>query len=199
MAKSPIKIPKLYRTETIEIEGNKIEISGYKPADKEYEIAIRHIRKEVADLQKETNEITLKEDGSLKDDSEVSEEELNRVQEIYQKIIEIQDAMIYGDPDRENKDRMEGPIGKLAQRGLKRFYYPNKTSSELDEINDIDIGEEYITMISSIMIALSKPPSGLEQSIQARKEEDKKNGSDKGKLKGGKISQPRKKPKTSEN
>ncbi|BDZ68601.1 hypothetical protein [Methanobacterium ferruginis] len=193
MTKTPIKIPNLYPEEEIIIVGNSVKIKGYKPADKPYEIQIRHLRTQALEVQKKVNEIIRKEDNTIKPDAELTDDEMKRLKKLHEEILNIGDFIIYGDPERENQDQMEGPAWKLAQRGIKRYYYPDKTSSELDEIEDIELAEGHVKQIANIMIRLSSPPSGLERSIQARKKEQEKNGAGKGKQSKGKNTSQHKK------
>jgi hypothetical protein len=203
--KAPIKIPKLYPTQKIEIEGNTIEIRGYKPIDKPYVISIQHIQKQirpimkkVGELQSEIEEISRDEKGNQLSDKELKD--LGVFDRIYEISDEIQDStleveeitskLVDGDSDT---DKMDGPAYHLAQRGVKRFYYPNLSSGELDEMDDIDIGRYYASLIANTMISLANPPSSIERSIQARKRElEEADKGKQGKLK-GKPTSPQKK------
>lgn len=188
MKKPQIKIPKLYPTETIEIEGNKIELRGYKPSDRPLAILIETIQqdmnpiiREVGKLQTELTSLTIDEDGKELNDEELRESgKLDRVYELTDeantltlKINEISDRLIYGDLENPS-DEMEGPGYLLAQRGLKRFYFPGVISSELDEIEDIEIARQHVMLIANTMISLSNPPSGVQKSIEHRQRENEK-------------------------
>lgn len=178
--KAPNKIPKLYPTETIEIEGNKIELRGLKPSDKEYEIIIRKLRNEAIGLQIQTNRIIRDEENNTKPDKDLSEEDSSKLVEIYNELDDI-------------GDQMDEVCMFLAQRGLKRFYYPGKTTSELDEIEDIEIIPGHAKTIADKMIKLSNPPEGLKKSIEAA-EKEKADGKGKSeKSVGRKTSQSKKK------
>ncbi|MDY9922794.1 hypothetical protein [Methanobacterium sp.] len=189
MAKAPIKIPNLIPVEKLEIANNQVTISGFKASDKVYEIAIQHIRKRGLELQAKVNKIIFTEediDGKKelrrRNDIDISEEERNEILKLMNDVDDLDYQLVYGDKeDQIDEDRMNGPMALLAQRGLKRYYYPGKTSSELDEIDDIEITEGDVKAIANTMINLTKPPSGLEKSIQARERENTKKDADKGK------------------
>jgi len=172
MVRARIKIPQLCPTEKIKIEGNKIELRGYKAADKEFEIAVKHLRNEAMIVQGKLNRIIRTEEGEIKPDKDFTEEEFQDLIKLYDEIDEIANQMLY-----DENGEMKGPLALLAQRGLKRFYYPGKTSSELDEIEDIEITEGDAKLIGNTMISLANPPRGLKKSIQAvEKEQDDDKG-----------------------
>lgn len=189
MAKAPIKIPNLYPEKTLEINGKKVIISAFKPSDKVYDIAIEHVREEGLKIQAKLNKIIYKEEEvegekvvKIKKDWEYSEDERNEISKLKEEINELDYQLVYGDKDDPHVDeRMSGPMALLAQRGLKRFYHPNKSSEKLDAIDDIPITEGDVKLIANTMIGLTKPPSGLEKSIQARERENAKKDADKGK------------------
>lgn len=165
--KASIKKPNLYPTETIEIGDEKIVLSGYKPFDRPLEIQIRHLRLKAIELQIKINKIVRDEDNNTKPDKDLTEEEAKSLIEVYNELDEL-------------GDDMDDACMLLAQRGLKRFYYPDKTSSELDEIDDIKIPMGYASMIADKMIKLSNPPSEVEKSLEFLKKQEK--ADDKGKL-----------------
>ena len=186
MAKSPIKIPKLYPTETVEIEGNKIELKGYKAADRPYVILIEKIQgdihsilRKITELQSEITPLMHDEEGNLRSDEDLKKDgTLDRVYEITDKanalqpeVNEVTDRLIFGDSE---SDEMEGPSYLLAQRGLKRFFYPGQTTSEIDELPDIEIARQHVMLVANTMISLSNPPKGLQKSIEDRMREDEK-------------------------
>jgi hypothetical protein len=215
MATELIKIPKLYPTETIEIEGNKIELQGYKAYDHPLVLTIeaiqrgeiRPILKKVTEMQRELTEMGTDEEGNTISNKELKENgNYQKAMDISDEIIilmdkvrEIEDRLIQGDIEEGSCDEMKGPAAILTQRGLKRFYYPNTPYLELDEIDDIEIGRKYIIPITNTIIAISKPPIGLERSIKAREEEEGEDrATDKGKSSKGKnTSRSKKKSKNS--
>lgn len=188
--RAPIKIPKLYPEETITIGKEKIVIREYKPMDKPFVIAIQALQKElqpvmkkIGELQVKINKLILDEDGNQISDKELEEKGIidevykitDEVNNLKEDIDKVADQLIEGDSE---EDEFAGPAYFLAQRGLKRFYYPDTTSTELDELPNIEIGKRYVTIISNTMIELANPPSGLEQSIRF---EERKKADDKGK------------------
>lgn len=188
MAKSPIKIPKLYPTETVEIEGNKIELRGYKAADRPYVILIETIQKEMpriltemGKLQSEYESIALKNDGKKFTDEELEKdgtlepvlELASKLSDLKLKMDEVGDRLIYGE-NESDEDEMEGPGYLLAQRGLKRFFYPGQTTSEIDKLPDIEIARQHVMLVANTMISLSNPPKGLQKSIEDKMREDEK-------------------------
>lgn len=186
--KAPIKIPDLVPAETLEIGGQKVTISGFKASDKVYEIAIKHIKNQGLEIQARLNKVLLIEEEiegektlRRKNDNELTEEEKDLILGFMDEVEDLDYKLVYGDnEDLVNEDRMSGPMALLAQRGLKRFYYPNTTSSKLDEIEDIKITEGDTKLIANTMINLAKPPSGLEKSILDKKRQEEK-AADKGK------------------
>jgi hypothetical protein len=187
--KAPIKIPKLYPTETISIEGNNIELRGYKAAERPYVILIETIQKEmppllthIGGIEKEIQSLTQDEEGNRYSDEELESmgaldkvlNLTNKITDIKLRIDEVSDKLIYGETNPENPDEMSGPGYLLAQRGLKRFYYPNMSTTELDEIEDIEIARQHVMLIANTMISLSNPPKGLQKSIEDKVREEKK-------------------------
>jgi len=181
--KAPIKIPSLYPQETIELGGNKITLREYKPMDKPLVFAIEEIQKKtrpiiqkVGEFQAEIMEISQDNDGNALSDSELKEKGLlDRIYEITDKVQDMElelrriaDELIDGD---NGTDELNGPAYLLAQRGLKRFYYPDTPTSKLDEIDDIELGRSYVTPITNIMIKLANPPRGIEKSIMQKQKE----------------------------
>lgn len=161
-----LTIPELYPTETIEIAGHEIKLKGYKVEDKEFEIQIRHLRNEAIQIQIATNKIIRDKEDKIKPDQDLTEEELEKLGQLHNKLDDI-------------ADQMDEVCMLLAQRGLKRFYYDeDKTAEELDEIKNISLPPGYAKMIADKMIILSNPPVGVEKSIKAAK---KQKADDKGK------------------
>jgi hypothetical protein len=214
MIKPRIKIPKLVPKEIIEIEGNKIELNGYKPYDYPLVLSIEAIHKEnlrpllkkVGEMEREIQDIAVDKEGNTIPDEELKKNgKYDRIIDISDEILismdklkEIEDVLIYGNDEDVSMDEMKGPASILTQRGLKRFYYSQDMEpQELDAIPDIEIGRKYIIPITNTIIELSKPPLGLEYSIKAKEESNR--ATDKGKsLKKGKTSPSKKKPMTSE-
>lgn len=216
MVKSPIKIPKLYPTETVEIEGNKIELRGYKAGDRPYVILIEQIQLDMNPILKEIGEFQVEIMALIQDDTgkQFTDEELkeagtlDRVLEITDqvnalklKVDEVSDRLIFGDSE---SDEMEGPGYLLAQRGLKRFFYKDcpefkeakredRLIEYIDSLPDIEIARQHVMLVANTMISLSNPPKGLQKSIEDRMREDEK-AAGKGKSpKGKRISRSKKK------
>lgn len=177
--KAPIKIPKLYPTETIEIEGNKIVINGMKAADKPFEIAVRHLRNQAIKIQAQLNRIVKDDKDNLIPDRDLSDESLDEVIKLRERLEDIMDDFIYIKDDNGDYE-LGGPLYLMAQRGIKRFYYPDKNFDELDSLKDIPLVEGDIKLIANTMMGLSEPPRGLERSIDFAARKAKKDG-DKGK------------------
>jgi len=205
MSKPGMKIPKLYPTETIEIEGNKIELRGYKAADRPYVIFIEKIQMDMNPLLKEVGKFQSEILSLIEDDEghQFTDEELEangtlekvlqiteEVNKVKLKIDEVGDRLIFGDSET---DEMEGPGYLLAQRGLKRFFYPGQTSSELDTIEDIEIARQHVMLVANTMISLSNPPKGLQKSIEFKQREDGKAAGKGKRSKGKRTSQSKKK------
>ncbi|OPY25045.1 MAG: hypothetical protein A4E26_00023 [Methanobacterium sp. PtaU1.Bin097] len=211
-----VKIPKLYRTRTIEIDTGEeepieIEIRGYRPADIDIAAKLQSLRNELPalfnklkvfrDLQQKLIEKAKEATG----DEPISEDELenefidgilslddNEFTE--EELQELEDSKV--EVDRINKE-MEEYASVLGQRGLKRFFYKddkdykeaessNTATDYIDQLPDIEIDQDYLLQIAYAMIELSAPNQKLQRRLE-------KKAADKGKSKKGKR-KPSKKP-----
>ncbi len=143
-----IKIPKLYKTQIVNIEGTDVEIRGYRFIDNEIIVLIRQLTHDLAKLKRKTDKLVTDE---TKKDAEYTDEEYDKIQESWKEL------------ERLRTD-LEGLQYKLAQRGLKRAFYTdpkkNYTSEELDELPDIEIDIEDAQEIAGIMMDIKAPKTG---------------------------------------
>ena len=175
-----IEIPKLYRTETLEINGNKVEIKGYRGNDY---IQARVLERQMIKINKLQMKLTKLSSDRLKENEAQGNEE-KEVKETKDEEEEEEIKINWKDNDIENlatlneqmldiRNDIEDIIYKLAQRGLKRFYYPGLSTKEIDNLEDIEVDEVTITEVHKAMARLSNIPGK-----KAKKEEkpDKKTG-----------------------
>lgn len=150
-----VKIPRLFKTKTIKINDEEIELKGYRVIDNELVVPILHKRNEVTKYAIALNGLT------KKSDEELSEEDL-------EKAIEMKDQL----------DSITAEVrvlsNDLAQRGLKRFYYKdepeykeaekdNNLTEYIDSLPDIEIDPDSATLIVNEMIALGSPTEAIKE------------------------------------
>jgi hypothetical protein len=136
-----MEIPRLFKTETIEIEGNEIELRGTRAIDSEYTVALEKKSNEINGMITKVNRFN----KNKKEDADYTDKEiegiislLDRISELKPEIIEIQN--------------------KIAQRGLKRFYFPEiKDTGKIDEVPDIEIDTDTAVLIVNTMIGIDTP------------------------------------------
>ncbi len=136
-----IKIPKLYRTETLDICGNKIEIKGYRGNDYAHVRTLEKIQNsasmsliKIGNLDKSTKD--------KKKNSEWTDEEIEELKILQDKYVDL-------------KSEAKKIVSFLAQRGIKRFYYPRLKTEEIDKKPDIELDDVDITRIHKAMAKLS--------------------------------------------
>lgn len=160
-----IKIPKLYRTETLDICGNKIKIKGYRGND------YAHVRT----LEKIQNSASMslikigKLDESTKDKKENSEwtdKEIEELKRLNDKFIDL-------------KSEAKKIVSFLAQRGIKRFFYPGLNTEEIDKKPDIELDDVDITRIHKAMAKLSSDSPDTAGDVKGKGKSGKKSASKK--------------------
>lgn len=148
-----VKIPQLFKTEIITINGTDITLKGYRVIDNELVVPILKKRNEVTKYAISLNRLT------QLNEAELDESELKEAIQIKDKLDEITAEV------RELSN-------DLAQRGLKRFFYQdeeeykeaekdNKLTSYLDSLPDIEIDPDNATTICNVMISLGSPTEEL--------------------------------------
>lgn len=201
-----VKIPKLYRTKTIEIdvgeeEPIEIEVRGYRPVDIEIAAKLQSLRNELPALFnklkvfRELQNKLIKEAQKQPADKPLSEEELG--DKFIDGVLQIQDNEFTeeelqelenskSEVDRINRE-IEEYASILGQRGLKRFYYKddegykeaesnNEGTDYIDKLQDIEIDQDHLLKIAYAMIELSAPNQKLQKRLE-------KKAADKGKPK----------------
>lgn len=136
-----IEIPKLYRTETLDINGNKVEIKGYRGNDYAHVRTLEKIGTRVSELSIKLNRLTTNKTEDTTD-SDWSKDELKELNKLQNEMIDI-------------KADMQKIVYILAQRGIKRFYYPGLNTGEIDKKPDIEVDEVDITRIHQVMAKIS--------------------------------------------
>jgi hypothetical protein len=141
------KIPQLYKTETVDLNGNELEIKGFRGND--YAI-VRTLNK----IANETMAIQLKFAKITKDKEDVKMADLP--EKDVQEIIKIRNEI-------EDKTEITQPlIEKLGQRGIKRAENPTiKSTEKIDEIPDRELDYPILRYIYEIMAQLSTPPKTI--------------------------------------
>jgi hypothetical protein len=134
-----VKIPTLFATKTVDINGTEIELKGFRGND--YAI-LRSLQK----CYNQTMGIQVKVD-KIFNGRKVAELNDKEVKEIIQLRNEIEDLNKYTVPF----------VNRLGQRGLKRSYYPKLEGDELDKIPDIEIEDSFLKLVYKTMGEISKP------------------------------------------
>jgi|GEM_PF-3343682 hypothetical protein len=167
--KSRIPIPKLYKTKKLEINGQEIEIRGYRFIDEEFVVPLRQAAYDLSTISKKMEDATGKTIHEIVDSEDESDNKytLKQVEQVGEVGKEIEAL----------RGQTEELQYKLAQRGLKRFYYDG-TTEELDDLPDIDIDIEDAALIANTMISLTssrqvKGKKGKKQKGPASKENSK--------------------------
>lgn len=161
------KIPRLYKTQTTTIEGNEIELKGYRLVDNEYIVPLQEARNQLSKKSIELNKIA----GNYQEDEPVKSEDLEKMTQIADEIDQL-------------KPEVEELNHRIAQRGLKRFYYPEvKETDEIDALEDIEIDPENEILITNIMLNIGTPTTPGKESGKGkqRKKAEKKSSKASGK------------------
>ena len=135
------KIPKLFKTEIVDINGTEIELKGYRGND--YTI-LRLLNK----LANETVGINVRFKRIIKNknDDELTDEELSEAIKVRSEIEDIE-------------EQMQPLISKLGQRGIKRAFNPTLNTEKIDKIPDVEIEYAFLKKIYKLMGDLSAPSS----------------------------------------
>ncbi len=166
-----VKIPRLFRSKTINVEGEDIELRAYKVIDNEYVIPLQKKRNEIITLSLRLFKLSHKEDGTIerevdgetievpktvdKTAFDYTEEDFNEVTRINNELDDL-------------KEKVDQYSAKIAQRGLKRFYYKdepeykearrdNQLTEYIDSLPDIPVDFDNQRLIANTMIELGSP------------------------------------------
>jgi hypothetical protein len=161
-----LEIPKLYKTEPIEFDGQKGELTEYKIVDNDLIIAINEYAHEVQKVTKRA-ELVETEIGPDKLVKEYTIEENDQVQDVWKKI-----EKLHGEVEKIH--------WKLAQRGMKRALLGLKNDVSIEELNQIPdyrIPISYAKTVANMMIQLAQPevprPEEKEETGNGKKKEVK--------------------------
>ncbi|HEY0196893.1 MAG TPA: hypothetical protein VGC02_04900 [Methanobacterium sp.] len=142
------EIPQLYRTKEIQLGKETVSIKGHRGGDYPLLKQLSKIEGEALKLTVQLNRVTSvkDDDGNLvnKSDLDLNDEELDKLIEIKEEIDDLQ-------------NETKPIIRKLAQRGVKRFYYPDKKTEEIDKIDDIELNDGDVLVIHQAMETMDKP------------------------------------------
>jgi hypothetical protein len=163
-----MEIPRLFKTETIEIEGNKIELRGTRPIDSEYTVPLEKARNKLISMSIKINQIV----QDKNEDKDYSDDDIKKLNDLNNQVVEL----------RPELNELQH---KIAQRGLKRFYFPEvKDTEEIDKIEDIPVDSDTAILIANTMMELDSktitPPTG-EDLKKPRKRQPKKSSKTSGK------------------
>jgi hypothetical protein len=139
----------LYRTKDVNLGGNTVvQIKGHRGSDFAILKALNKVESKTMKLTIKLNQVTTEKDkdGNLvnKLDSELDDKEIEELLNLREQIEDLQ-------------GEARPLIHKLAQRGLKRYFYPDLTTKELDEKPDIEINEGEKLGIHRAMDELDRP------------------------------------------
>jgi len=162
-----VDIPRLFRTSKIDLNGNEIELRGFRGSDYVHVDMMDEIRTKTMRLEGVKNRLTTAKDADgniiydniivesqngekipqkipiLRLDADLTDEELDQLYRLTSETLQL------------TKDFRE-IRSKVAQRGLKRFFYPEKNTDEIDQIEDIELDEIDESDIYRAMNAVSR-------------------------------------------
>ncbi|MBZ2166295.1 hypothetical protein [Methanobacterium spitsbergense] len=134
------KIPKLFKTETIDINGTKVEIKGFRGNDYAILRTLNKIQNETLGIQTRYLKITKGKEGT-----ELTDEEINEAIPIRNEIEDL-------------NEKTQPLIEKLGQRGIKRAFNPKiRSTDSIDKIPDVEIEYPYLRQVYGIMSRISTP------------------------------------------
>ncbi len=151
---SEVKIPKLFRTETINLNGNEIEVKGFRGNDYALTRSLDKIGNRVVTLRIKVNRL-LK--GKEKDE-DYSDKDIKEIEKLKDKIEDIKEGEV------------RPIINKLGQRGIKRAYYPDLNTDELDKISDVELDNNMLELVYNKMSEASLPAKPVEKEDDTKKE-----------------------------
>ena len=134
-----IKIPKLFKTETININGHDVEIKGLRGNDYALTLLLDKIQNRIAVLSIKLNKLT----KGKENDFDYSDEEFAEFLELKEKIEDIK--------EKEVRPLIE----KLGQRGIKRAFYPDLNTDEIDKIPDNELDPITVRTVFNLMNQIS--------------------------------------------
>lgn len=146
------KIPdQLYRTKELTLgNGEKVQIKGHRGGDYPLLKKLSKVERDAMKLSIKLSQLTTTQnDEGLtinKLDSDLTDKEIDQLLDLRAKIEDLQ-------------DETRPLINKLAQRGVKRFYYPGKKTEEIDKIEDIELNMGEALSIHQAMNELDNPLS----------------------------------------
>ncbi len=158
-----VDIPKLFRTKTIELNENKIELRGFRGSDYVHVDMMDDIRNKHLRLEGMINRLITARDENGK----VIYDEFTDSESIKQQVPKIMADADLTDSEIEELHKLTDQTlkltkdfrdirSKVAQRGIKRFYYPELNTDELDNVEDIELDEIDESTIYNAMNSVSR-------------------------------------------
>jgi hypothetical protein len=148
------EIPQLYKTRTIELNGNKLEIKGFRGKDYAIVRSINKLANETLIIQTKANRIIrIKEEEKIKTDDEIKINELSDKQ--LQSLIQLKNGI------EDINGKTQPLIEKLGQRGIKRAFNPELSTEKLDKIPDIELEYAFLKEVYEIMAEISSLPKSI--------------------------------------
>lgn len=162
-----VNIPTLFREQTIDLNGHSIKLRGFRGSDYVHVDMMDEIRTKTMRLEGIKNRLTTAKDADgniiydtiiitddqgqeipqripkLRLDAELTDEELDQLQGLTNETLQL------------TKDFRE-IRSKIAQRGLKRFFYPDLNTDEIDQVEDIELDEIDESEIYRVMNTVSR-------------------------------------------
>ena len=158
-----IEIPRLFRTSKIDLNGNEIELKGFRGSDYVHVDIMDEIRNKHIRVEGMINRLVTATD----ENGQVIYDEFIDSTGIKQRVPKIMADADLTDSEIEELHKLTGETLKLtkdfrdirlkvAQRGIKRFFYPELNTDELDNVEDIELDEIDESTIYNAMNSVSR-------------------------------------------
>lgn len=172
-----VTIPKLYREKEVQILDQVVTIRGYRAGDTDYVVALQRSRNRLIDLVGKLQVFKDLQKRVQATAQDVSEDELesqllSNIKDDDLTPEEIEELVQAKDEIDQLKADIEETSTKLGQRGLKRFYYQddegymeaerlNRGTQYIDNLPDIEVDPDNLTLIANTMLELGSPTERL--------------------------------------
>ena len=162
-----VDIPRLFREQTIDLNGHEVKLRGFRGSDYIHVDMMDEIRTKTMRLEGIKNRLTTAKDADgniLYDNITVEDENGDKIPQ------RIPMLRLDADLTEEELDQLHGLTNetlqltkdfreirsKVAQRGIKRFFYPERNTDEIDQVADIELDEIDESDIYRAMNAVSR-------------------------------------------
>ena len=158
-----VTIPKLFREQTIELNGNEIKLRGFRGSDYVHVDMMDEIRNKHIRIEGMINRLVTATD----ENGQVIYDEFIDSTGIKQRVPKIMADTDLTDSEIEELHKLTDETlkltkdfrdirSKVAQRGIKRFYYQELNTDELDKVEDIELDEIDESTIYNTMNSVSR-------------------------------------------